>query len=370
MEHTGNKGEWSEVYVLLKLIADGVLKTKAGSAETTYQIIELKRSENDGQKSYELKNDIVSVNVAGGFVRDVVRQDVEHKAAHLLNKIKDLTTKSQMEDSEVSDILSEMECHQLKAKSSDKTDIKIVVHDHYTGLKPELGFSVKSKVGADSTILNPSSATQFTYKLMGDVTPEVLTSVQSMFHTNSKDQKAYEVRDIVEHLYDNGVTLDFINVEHETANANFVKIDSKLPEILAECLLLWFSKSSPSQLPVICDKLNTANPIGFPCGISPDIYHYKLKKFLAEVALGLKPATVWDGQYDATGGFIVVEKNGDITCYHLIQKNILEDYLLDNTYLDTPSSAKFFSYGEVYEEDRVYKIKLTLQIRFKDKLGI
>ena len=66
----------------------------------------------------------------------------------------------------------------------------------------------------------------------------------------------------------------------------------------------------------------------------------------------------------------MVERSGELTCYHLIQRNILEDYLLENTYLDTPSSAKFGSYGEVYREGGEDKIKLTLQIRFKDRLGL
>lgn len=142
-----------------------------------------------------------------------------------------------------------------------------------------------------------------------------------------------------------------------------------LPELLAECLLLWF-KEGVSELKEVSDRLSESNPLRLPTKEAPDIYHFKLKKFLLEIVLGMKPATKWNGQYDVTGGFIVIEENGDVICYHLIQHNLLEDYLFQNTYFDTPSSSKFYSYGGVYEEDGIHKIKLTMQIRFKDRLKL
>ena len=58
-------------------------------------------------------------------------------------------------------------CQSLKAKSSDKTDIRIVLHDRRTNINSEMGFSIKSQLGGDSTLLNASKATNFKFKLVG-----------------------------------------------------------------------------------------------------------------------------------------------------------------------------------------------------------
>ena len=42
----------------------------------------------------------------------------------------------------------------------DKTDIKIILHDRRTRINSEMGFSIKSQLGGDSTLLNASKATK------------------------------------------------------------------------------------------------------------------------------------------------------------------------------------------------------------------
>ena len=67
--------------------------------------------------------------------------------------------------------------------------------------------------GADFTILNPSGATQFTFRL-DRVNDDVIEVVRQMKHLNAKGQTSYEVRDIVAYLEDSGVKLIFDKVEH------------------------------------------------------------------------------------------------------------------------------------------------------------
>jgi hypothetical protein len=76
------------------------------------------------------------------------------------------------------------------------------------------------------------------------------------------------------------------------------------------------------------------------------------------------PSKVWSGKYDATGGYLIVKEDGDVLCYHVYDKNEFEDYLMANTKLDTSSSSKH-KFGDVYEENGSYFLKLNLQIRFK-----
>ena len=78
----------------------------------------------------------------------------------------------------------------------------------------------------------------------------------------------------------------------------------------------------------------------------------------------MMPATVWDGIHDATGGYLVVKKDGEIVCYHIYNRNQFEDYLFHNTKMETASSTRH-GFGLLYRENGEILFKLNLQIRFK-----
>ena len=77
----------------------------------------------------------------------------------------------------------------------------------------------------------------------------------------------------------------------------------------------------------------------------------------------MMPAKVWNGIYDATGGYLVVKEDGNILSYHIYNKNKFEYYLFHNTKLETASSSRH-DFGKIYEKNGKYFIKLNLQIRF------
>ena len=81
------------------------------------------------------------------------------------------------------------------------------------------------------------------------------------------------------------------------------------------------------------------------------------------VALGMTPATLWEGGYLASGGYIIVRKDGELVCYHIYNVDQFQEYLFQNTKLDTPQLSRY-DYGDFYSEDGLEKIKLNLQVRF------
>ncbi|MCZ8343566.1 MAG: HpaII family restriction endonuclease [Leptospira sp.] len=93
------------------------------------------------------------------------------------------------------------------------------------------------------------------------------------------------------------------------------------------------------------------------------VYEHKLKRFLTDVALGFTPGRVWNGKYDATGGYLIVKKDGDVVCYHFYDKTQFEDYLFYNTQVDTPDPSRH-RFGKIYQEGSKYFMDLNLQIRF------
>ena len=84
---------------------------------------------------------------------------------------------------------------------------------------------------------------------------------------------------------------------------------------------------------------------------------------MTNIALGMMPASPWNGIYDATGGYIIVKEDGDILCYHIYNRNEFREYLFNNTRFDTPSKSKHH-FGTIEEKDGQQILKLNLQIRF------
>lgn len=74
-------------------------------------------------------------------------------------------------------------------------------------------------------------------------------------------------------------------------------------------------------------------------------------------------AKVWNGKYDATGGYIIVREDGEVLCYHIYNRNDFQEYLLKNTKFEKPDSKRY-EYGSVYKSGEHTFIKLNLQIRF------
>ncbi|WP_310558161.1 HpaII family restriction endonuclease [Flavobacterium sp.] len=105
------------------------------------------------------------------------------------------------------------------------------------------------------------------------------------------------------------------------------------------------------------------NPLNFDISNKHQFYTYKTKRLLTDIALGMMPSKVWSGTYEANGGYLIVKEDGEVLCYHIYNKNEFENYLLNNTKLDTGSSTRH-NFGTVYLENDSLYFKLNLQIRF------
>ncbi len=356
---TANKGEWSEIYVLFKLL--GEKKVYAGDGDLNkiedlfYPIIKILRDEQNGHYEYSLDDDIVVVTEDG---KELLRKSVAdfiEMASLLLGIIR--KSKKTFVAPEVEQFMSEIHCNKVKAKSQDKTDITIVIHDLRTGMSPTLGFSIKSQLGEESTLFNASRATNFTFKVIGhDFSDEEIAAINEIATRN-------KYKDRVAGIKNYGGTFEFKEMDNTICRNNFILIDSCLPTIMAAILLEGF-QGQGRALKALTEKIAERNPVGYDMSHNQKYYEHKVKNFLVAVALGMKPKTPWNGKYEANGGYLVVKDDGDVLCYHFYDRNLFEDYLYFNTKLDTPDGRNEF--GELFRgEDGNFYFKLNLQVRFK-----
>lgn len=355
---TGNKGEWSEIYTLLKILADKQLY--AGDKDLNkvegliFPIIKVLRAESNG--TYEFSYEDSLVLVKNGFIEyKIPISDFHKQASSLLSSLKEATGRSfSFPDTEK--FINSFDCRSLKASSSVKTDIQVIIHDLRTGVNPLLGFSIKSQLGGASTLLNAGKTTNFIYRISGITLAESEIEQINLISSSSK------IMDRISSIVSKGGKLKFVKTESSTFGNNLVLIDSALPSILSQMLYTFFTSKTTTTNELL-DQITASNPLDFDLSSDHPFYSYKIKRFLTDVALGMMPSKVWTGELDATGGYLVVKEDGGILCYHIYNRNDFEDYLVNNTKFETASSSRH-GFGTIYVENSEPYFNLNLQIRF------
>ena len=359
MALSGNKGEWSEIYTLLKVIGDKHLYAgdrRLNKIEAlVFPIIKVLREESHGTYTFSYEDDLVVINGKNETCRIPI-VSFQKQAVYLLAKLKQSTSRT-FAIPAIERFIQLFQCKSLKASSSTKRDISIVIHHHSTGSTPTLGFSIKSQLGGPSTLLNAGKTTNFIYKITG----EKLTS--SRIKAINAIATQHKIKDRMQAIRACSGSFHFIKTAHSVFGNNLTLIDSDLPKILAAMLEKFFS-SSLSKTTDLVESIAMCNPLEYNLANNHPFYSYKIKRFLTDVALGMMPSKTWTGKLDATGGYLIVKNDGEIRCYHVYNRNDFEDYLLHNTKLETASSARH-DFGLIYENKRGEKfLKLNLQIRF------
>lgn len=317
---TYNKGEWSEIYAMFKLLGEG--KLYSGDAnlnkmpELFYPILRVLRTEKNISRQYIINDNIVIVNEDG---KELLRKSV-NDFLNTANKLFEIIKSSNgtFGAPEIEKFMDEIHCYKVKEKSNEKADIRIVIHDLRTGVSPTLGFSIKSKLGSESTLLNAGKTTNFTYRI-----DKKLFSEEEICQIN-KIETRNKIRDRVHKIISSGGDLNFESIDNPIFDCNLTLIDSLLPEIVG-CLLKESYILGKTGIKELTEHITKLNPMKYNTCDNSHFYEYKIKQLLIASALGMVPGTSWDGQFQANGGYIIVKEDGDVVCYHFYDRNLFED---------------------------------------------
>ncbi len=357
---TGNKGEWSEFYTLLKVLAE----QKLYSADANLQILEnifypvlrvISAKNTANEVHYDLTKDTASIliyNPRTNSFHSIERDAVRKCLPDILKAIKEAGTGTFSIDL-AGALFEKLERKNITAKCSNKADIFLVIHDRNTGIEPEIGFSIKSELGASPTLLNASGATNFIY--------EIVNPIPDIERLNDIDTHS-KVRDRLSGLILGGSSLKYVGMSNDTFKSNLMKIDSYMPSILADMLVIYYSGLTSGTVAEVTktyeDEKNKSGD-----AVEKGFYEFKIKNLLMYSALGMMPSTKWDGLLEAHGGYLIVREDGEIVCYHIYNQDQFREYLYKNTRFETPATHRH-AFGSVYKDGDKYYIKLNLQIRF------
>ena len=356
---TGNIGEWSELYTMFKLLADG--KLYAADADTNkipdiyYDVLKIIRGTGDNKLEYRRNGEVKVVNATTGETLCAIPiSSFVEQTDNLLQGIRDKKnekTKGAFELPDSWNFAQSIKCETLKAKAQDKADIVLMVHDIMCGRDDTFGFSIKSQLGSPSTLFNASGTTNFTYKLKGH---KLTNDEIATFEGIKKFADKFEFLDSI------GTDIEFVATDNKTLEFTLKMVTSEMPLIFAAMIENYY-KGKSSMLSELIDIIADSDIINT---MDNRVYlRHKVKELLTNIALGMVPGTLWTGDYEATGGYIIVKDDGDVVCYHIYNRNAFRNYLLANTRFDTPSKSRH-GFGTIYEENAEQFLKLNVQIRF------
>lgn len=170
----GNKGEWSELYVLIRLLAEGKIYSAKEdlqkNSDCYLPILKIFRDEGDSHKIEYIqnsnKNDI-ELYLNGTFIKRISTEELSKVAEYFYNAIVHGKGKGSFEIDNAEVIMANLKCNKIKAKSTDKTDILMEIHDPFTNFNQICGFSIKSDLGNSPTLFNASKSTNFKFEVLG-----------------------------------------------------------------------------------------------------------------------------------------------------------------------------------------------------------
>lgn len=352
-----NIGEWSELYVLSKLLADGKLyitdENLTKLEDVFYEINEINVSgETNAKIIYKIINsDAISViDPHTGEEAIIYRKTIRNKISAFLKEIISDTNNHKAVGNELGIILK---TKTLSATSKHKSDLIIRSYDPRVRSVIQSGYSIKSELGSAPTLFNASQATNLIYQIVGLEG----SSIQTANMEGSCRKRILKI-------YELGGRLRFIKTENKVFKENLIRVDGYFNHLLAAALIIFYTTDNRSLIDVIKEirslEVNDFEPENLPFFIN-----LNFKKFLFYSALGMVAKTPWDGILSSLGGVIVVKKDGEIVGYTPYNINLFQEYLFTKTKFDSPDSGRN-KYGKIYKEDSEYKIKLNFQIRFID----
>lgn len=405
---SNNRGEWTEAYVFLKLLGEGKIFGATANlkkdASTYIDIIRIIRDEPDKCRIFERFAEDRMARVKMLKDEEILKEENASvflkKATSLYGKIKTITTRTgAICIPDCQKYLEEWDFNSPKSKLSDsakkkygeKTDIIITAEDSFDHAKSTCGFSIKSHLGSSPTLFNSSQTSGFVFRIEN-------CDEEGMYIINQKDN----FLDIISTIK-NDYSLKYVGCRNEIFEQNIQIVDSRMDEILQYVVLLnagYLEGSISPKLVDICKALAKHNPIGVR---NPDVFYVaKLKSFLFASFAGLTASREWNGSKKLSGGYIDVDRDGEMLYYRAISDDVFENYLFNHTYIDRPDrgvnkdlavaeAQKHLAehvpltkkeieeiiykkgkkqqlkgdFGYVYQKEGLFYIAINFQIRFK-----
>jgi hypothetical protein len=350
-----NVGEWSELYVLSKILVDGGAYGSS-DGELRFQndfhrVFEvIFPNQSAGQAIvYRINDGKVQKYLDDTFVCNIDVDKLRTINSDFFAEILSPSRQSTFESKLGLEILNIIGKGSPSATSASRvSDLELVLMDRWAGAPtPPVGFSIKSQVGSPSTLLNASGATNFEYEIVNNPNADIVKIAED---SNNSVQK------LVKNLHASGCRLVFNQMRSDSFAYKLALLDSKMVENVSDLLLNFYN----SEFSLVSDVASVA----FPSSDAQSQQKiFKVKQFLGSIAMGLRPSGEWDGDTSKFKGMIIAKKNGDIVLYYVYNLSQFQEFLYSSVKFEVASMTRH-KFGAIIERGGKFFIDLNLQIRF------
>ena len=243
-------------------------------------------------------------------------------------------------------------------------------------------------MGSPSSLFNSGDGSRLIFKIVG-------CTEKRMHEINLIEDELKIIQAIKD---DKDLSLEFVKTGKEEFAGNLEYIDTQMLKIITMTMLVQTKYLSPAKSSNLRDIVNVVSELNPLSVMYPEhFYEAKFKDFLFASLAGLTASKKWDGKTRMTGGYIDVNKDGELLYYRAISNEIFCSYLYENTFIDRPDrghnkdiaieKAKAYfenrtvsdaeieaikkakdkkgNCGFVYEENGEYFIAINFQVRFR-----
>ena len=159
-----------------------------------------------------------------------------------------------------------------------------------------------------------------------------------------------------------GGVLKYSDVADRVFRCNLLMIDLHFPRMLAEMVRM-MHLDGIARISELTERIKEINPLKIKDELinKHGFYEFKMKQFLLALALGMRPAKIYNGTDSAVEGILLVDAEGEVLCYHKSEHRTFADFLFLNTRLEKGSVDKD-KYGFLEKENGVYYFRLNVKI--------
>ncbi len=392
MVNSGNRGEWAEAYIFLKLASEGkvyIADRRMRKINSSFlKINKIIREEVPGHKTEYIISDTIHVLENS---KDIGLEKPTCDYGMYANKIWSMIERSEkgngLYNLEIAKFLEEIKINKLKspAHSSSKffggtEDIIMEVQNPITGNNTIMSFSCKSKFVSEATVFNASKDnTNFRFRVTGNIDDTVMNTFNSLVHSRNKtDKKTGEVKteaaiaisERMKYLKKQNCGIEFVRPVSKIAERNLVQSGGQeMPIIIGAMLKYYFfehnGESEYRNISKILRYLASQNPVKYEFDDLSGMYKTKVGMLLHNMFTGMRMATIWDGRQHVTGGYLCAKRNGDVVAFHVDYADEFRDYLINQLSFEAPSVKKH-NYMKIIKDGSEYVIDLNMQVRFTD----
>ena len=385
-----NRGEWSEAYVLLRLLGDGriyagnehsvridsrYMDIKSVLKRNLDNVLECARADSvvecwlifdDNHREsthlfFPLQRFTVMADLLFNYIRNSSGSFCAGEPYHFLRSIGDTSIKA----------------GKWKAESAyeeifrGKTDIVLRVIDRAE--TDMLGFSIKSYAGSPPTLFNSAGASAFKFRIE-NCTDEEFDSLNNIVSASGHPDVMRRVAAVRERL-------TFVSTRHCNAKRNqfngeagpffewnLALLAEDMPKVIAQALLVRYGYYSDELDRTTCtdiiDSLERLNPLNKR---NPAIYYRtKISDFVYASFGQMTASTEWNGTHIINGGYIEVKRDGECLYFRANSDDSFKSYLLGNTHFESPSTNpnKKLYHGQVVRDDTGTYLYLNFSVRF------